>query len=291
VPDHQQDPQLSTAAPAVRVPLPRTRSVVIGVASVVALLVALGIVAGWLRGTGREDGGATGFVTLFHLDNEFNVPAIVSVWGLLLAALLLVLVAGCLRRLELADARRWWWLGVAFAYISLDEGARIHERANVLVSDLAITEGPLRFGWVLFGIAVVAALVPVYLPAVWRLQPRVRWLMLAAATIYVAGALGMEMIGAMLYYRGTDDVRYLTAVVLEEGGELTGIGLFLVALWTWWRAIAPRTTLEHPGTFPDPESGTDGPPTGTTADTASGAADALASPTTVEVSSGSSARG
>jgi hypothetical protein len=229
----------------VRLAVPSVRRVAAVVAAVVATLVVLGAAAAVARARDLAFPGAKGLLALFHLDSEFNVPAIVSVLGLAACGVLLMIVGACLAQRALPDATRWRWLGVGFLYLALDEGARVHERANTVVNELGISLPALRFGWVLVGIVAVFALIPVYLPAVLRLPRDLRRLAILSALLYVGGALGMEMVGASLYGRGTDDALYQTAVLIEETGEMAGVGLFFVTLWWWWSRLAPETHLAH----------------------------------------------
>jgi uncharacterized membrane protein YhaH (DUF805 family) len=229
----------------VRLAVPSVRRVANVVAAVVAILVVLGAAAAVARARDLAFPGAKGLLALFHLDSEFNVPAIVSVLGLAACGVLLMIVGACLAQRALPDATRWRWLGVGFLYLALDEGARVHERANAVVNELGISLPALRFGWVLVGIVAVFALIPVYLPAVLRLPKDLRRLAILSAVLFVGGALGMEMVGASLYERGTDDALYQTAVLVEETGEIVGVGLFFVTLWWWWGRVAPETHLAH----------------------------------------------
>lgn len=217
----------------------------VGLGAVVAAVVVLGTLAAVVRAGGVRFPGDAGVEQLFHLDTEFNLPAILAVLGLAAGGVLLLLVSACLRQLDVADHARWRWLGVGFLYLALDEGARIHERANYVVNQLGISLAALRFGWVLLGIVAVLILTPIYLPAVLRLPGTVRLLAIAAAAVFVGGAVGLEMLGATVYERGPGDPWYQAAVIAEEAAELTGIGLFLVALWTWWGHITARTELVH----------------------------------------------
>jgi hypothetical protein len=240
----QQDGASSSPGP-VLLAVPTVRRVAGVVAAVVAVLVVLGAAAAVARARDLAFPGAEGLVALFHLDSEFNVPAIVSVLGLAACGVLLMIVSACLAQRTLPHATRWRWLGVGFLYLALDEGARVHERANTVVNELGISLPALRFGWVLVGIVAVFALIPLYLPAVLRLPKALRRLAILSAVLFVGGALGMEMVGAALYDRGTDDALYQTVVLIEETGEMAGIGLFFVTLWSWWGRLAPETHLAH----------------------------------------------
>ncbi|MFA9446063.1 hypothetical protein [Egicoccus sp. AB-alg6-2] len=229
----------------VRLALPTGRRVAFVAAGLVAALVVLGILAAVVRTAGWVFPGSEGLVALFHLDSEFNVPSIASVLGLTACGALLLLTGACLRARDLPDATRWRWLGLGFVLLAFDEGARIHERANTVVNELGISLAALRFGWVILGAVAVLALLPIYLPAVLRMPADLRLLAILSAALYVGGAVGVEIVGGLLYDRGTDDPLYQGAVLVEETGEMAGIALFFATLWSWWRRIAPRTELLH----------------------------------------------
>ncbi len=68
-----------------------------------------------------------GLVPLTHLDGEASIPSWYSSSALLLCAIVLAMVASVKRSREDPDARYWVGLAVLFTYLSLDEGAGIHE--------------------------------------------------------------------------------------------------------------------------------------------------------------------
>lgn len=104
--------------------LPRTvgRLFVLAVACLAVLGLA-GQLSKYLLGHGR----LFGFVPLFDLNGEANIPAWFSAMGLLTASLLLALIASATRTTAGRYVRHWWGLALVFAYVSLDEAASIHE--------------------------------------------------------------------------------------------------------------------------------------------------------------------
>jgi hypothetical protein len=65
-----------------------------------------------------------------------------------------------------------------------------------------------------------------------KLPPKIRWLMGTAGTIYVGGALGMELIEG--YYAslhgGQGNMPFAILATIEEACEMTGILVFMYAL-------------------------------------------------------------
>lgn len=182
------------------VALPAVRTVARAVALGLGILVLVCAVATALFRSGADVPGAGALIGL-ALDGEFNVPTLVSV--LLLPTLVSVLLlAGCAGLLAALGAvrraqdgpyvRHWSALAVIFAAIAADEGLRLHERLNEPMSSLPFTTGYLRWGWVVLGAAVVIALAVLYLPFVLLPRPQ-RLAAIAAAVLFVGGALGLEM--------------------------------------------------------------------------------------------------
>jgi hypothetical protein len=71
----------------------------------------------------------------------------------------------------------------------------------------------------------------VYLRFVLHLSPPVRDRVIVAGSLYVGGALGMEMVGA--YYASTistETIRYALSALIEETMEMLGIVLFIHGL-------------------------------------------------------------
>jgi len=69
-----------------------------------------------------------GFVNLFNLNNEMNVPAWHSSSTLLLCSILLGLIAN--HKMREGDGYSLHWVGLAliFVFLSLDEAISVHER-------------------------------------------------------------------------------------------------------------------------------------------------------------------
>ena len=66
-----------------------------------------------------------------------------------------------------------------------------------------------------------------------HLPPRTRGLLLAVGALYVGGALGMEVLGALAGPRG---LAYLLASTLEEALEMVALALLLYAYLAYVRA-------------------------------------------------------
>jgi hypothetical protein len=171
-----------------------------------------------------------GLVDTFNLNFENNVPTFFSTLMLVASALLLAAVAGASD--DAREARYWKGLALVFAFLAIDEDASLHE---LLIDPLRFAfslGGPLRFAWVVpYGVAVAALAVP-YLRFVMSQPPRSRRLLMAAAAVYLAGALGFECLGAwyLSYHDDTEDFAYSLLVGAEESLEMTGAAVLIYAL-------------------------------------------------------------
>jgi len=177
-------------------------------------------------------GTLLGFVPLFHLDSERNVPTWYSSSTLLLCSILLGLIANHKMREGECYSLHWVGLALIFVFLSLDEAISTHELFKTPVgSFLGGGSGFTTMLWVV----PYAILTALFLLVYWKfnidLNPTIRKLFLMAGAIYVGGALGMEMISG--YYNEVygKDLTYQLLTTIEEVGERLGIAIFIYALW------------------------------------------------------------
>jgi hypothetical protein len=169
------------------------------------------------------------FDRLFNLNKEFNVPTLFSSLMLFFSAALLTLIAFYNKK----SRYFLYWLGLAaiFLFLSVDEGAQIHESIIKATRGQFNASGPFRSSWVIpYAIFVVTVFV-VYLKFLFHLPTRIRWLLLLAGSIYVAGAMGLEMIAANDWEQTKKiDAFTVTLETVEETLEMTGILILIYAL-------------------------------------------------------------
>ncbi len=188
------------------------------------------------------------YVAIFNPDWEQTIPAWFSSCLMLMIAAACALVARDRRRDGGGYARRWMALVPIFLYLSADESVALHERVGTLIKHVVHTSGIFTFAWVIPALAVLVVLAVVYFPFVRALPRGVRGLVALSGSLYVGGALGMEMVGGVIKTRyGAGDL-YFTAVTIEEFLEMVGLVTFLGA--------ALRLLTEEAGAG----SGVQGPP-------------------------------
>lgn len=178
-----------------------------------------------------DRGGLLELAYRFDFDRENTVPAWLSSLGLLAAGVLLLFTAHATGQRRQSGALAWALLGLAFAYLALDESIFLHELLISPVRRVLHAGGAFYFAWVIPAFAVVAVFGLRYVPFLLRLPRRTRWLFVASAVLYVGGALGMELIGGALAEQdGLKSARYLSVMTLEESLEMLGVALFIFSL-------------------------------------------------------------
>jgi hypothetical protein len=171
-------------------------------------------------------------LAVFRLDSELSLPAWYSGCLMLVSAQLAFAISW--RQATVGGRDRGWWLalGLGLAYLSLDEIAAVHERVMDLVNRHIQTSGVFTFSWLLVGIPAVAAAGAIFLPFLLRQEKRTRWLLVLSGAIFLAGAIGCEMLGGLFSstYRTQDTLSYFVVSTLEELLEMTGFTLLVATL-------------------------------------------------------------
>lgn len=170
----------------------------------------------------------SGVTALFNLNAEVSIPTWYSQSNLLISA-------GALLVIGLASkSYRRYWFGLAgiFTYVSVDEGAAIHELTVSPIKRLfGIESGLFYFSWVILFGFIFILLCLVYLKYYLALPQRTKFLFFLAAAIFLAGAVGLEMIGgAIAAESGEFGTTYGIVVAGEEFMEMLGVTVFIYSL-------------------------------------------------------------
>ena len=199
----------------------------------VALLVVLANLAGQIARFAFGHDTLHGIVPLFDLNGEENVPAFFSLLLLVSAAGLLAGVARLERIRGTRHASKWAILSVGFLAMGYDEAFQVHERLIVPMRQFVGggTLGVLWYAWVVPALALVAVLAVVFLDFLRQLPTPTRRRFLAAAALYLTGAIGMEMVGGQFVeLHRTDHWEFSAMVMVEESLEMTGVIYFIWAI-------------------------------------------------------------
>jgi hypothetical protein len=197
----------------------------------IALVLVLASVTGQLILYLTAHDHVLGLPPLFDVDRENSLPAAYSVFLLLFAAQLLAFIALLERRRR---GLRWYWamLAAGFLYMAFDEMVALHERLTRPVRELIGGDefGIFYFAWVVPALLLVPVLGLIFLRFLLRLPPRTRRFMALAGSIFVGGALGIELIGGLYAEtHGMKNLGYKLLTTVEESLEMAGV---IVFIWT-----------------------------------------------------------
>lgn len=188
------------------------------------LFLKFGLGFDWLRGWMPL------YISYFSLDEEHNIPTLFSTFLLLLNAGLFGTVWYVAPQ-KVRFRHAWLFCAGLFVFLALDEFLVIHEGLIKPVRQLLGTSGPLRFAWVIpygAGVVLIALLLG---PWFFRLDSTVRRWLSISAVVYLAGAVGLEMVGAW-YWGGhlSKDLTYGLLTGLEETIEMAGLIVLVYSL-------------------------------------------------------------
>lgn len=190
---------------------------------------------------------APGVLAVFSLGREQNLPTFFSALLMILATLLLAVIASLAVNGKKPDVSRWVILSGGFLLMAYDELFSVHESlirpVRSMMGDLDL---PIfHFAWVVPGIVLVLVLGLFFAGFLLRLPPATRRIIVIAATLYLGGAIFVEMIeGAFIVREGPFSMTYAMIVTVEESLEMAGLLVFLYALLGYladtYRAIEVR---------------------------------------------------
>jgi len=198
---------------------------------VAAAIIALGCLREWLRlGFGIEG------TSFFNLNREQNIGAWFS--ATMLAACALLLFTAGQRARDTGQPVGWFWFVISFTFValSIDEASSVHEMLMVPIHDALHADGMFKYAWVVPALVLVPALALSSIPFLLSLPRRTALWFVASGAIYVAGALGCEML------EGLTDGSGLTFVLLylvEESLEIVGIVSFFFSLMDFLASPPP----------------------------------------------------
>jgi len=177
-------------------------------------------------------------IIFFDVTEEGNIPTLFSTCLLLINGLLTLMIAYAERSVR-GRFLYWLVLGLAFLWMGMDETIMIHEYISDWLHAHLQTTGIFRFAWVIpYGIAVLI-FIAFYtrfflsLPTVTK-----KWLSISG-TVYLLGAVGMEMLGSYRYDGHGFDSVYNIINGFEELTEMTGA---ILLIYTFLNYLA----REHP---------------------------------------------
>jgi len=226
-----------SAETSLRIPVRRLRLVLLLLVLALLVLDEAVLVARFFLGHGRLGG----LYALFDLDVETSVSTFVQSSLLLVAAVLLWLFG----RVEPRIRTVAWILAAATLWVAADEASQIHELLIVPLDRLLDTGGVFRYGWVIPGLAVAAAVVVLTIRLLRVLDRDVAVLLALGGGLYLLGVLGVEMAGgAWLDGGGSETVYRMVFTSIEETLEGAGIVVAVAALLEAIRRASPGILVD-----------------------------------------------
>jgi hypothetical protein len=201
--------------------------------AVVAFLLVANLVAVYCKFVLKQD---FGFTRAFNFDSETNIPSLYSALSILMSAVILFYIGNLKMTEDKSQARRWKLLAYIFLFLALDEFISIHESLTGITKQLiGDGNGYFTFAWVV-PYALLFGVIFIYLaPFYFRLPVRMKIQFAIAGSIFLAGALGMEVVaGRYAFLHSTKEFTYALLVALEETLEMVGIIVFNYSLLKYY---------------------------------------------------------
>ncbi|NJK49606.1 hypothetical protein HC931_16930 [Candidatus Gracilibacteria bacterium] len=180
-------------------------------------------------------------ITLFNVNAERNIPSLYAGFQLLLSSFILSAVAVVKRQTKGSYVKHWYGLSIVFLYLTLDEWFAIHETLNPALNDLAKILPSARLD--IFNLVFVIVFVVVYLKFLLNLSPRIKSLFILSGSLYVMGAIALEIIGVHYFPHIYNQPRLVSQILstVEELLEMLGLNLFIYAILSHLASLPIRT--------------------------------------------------
>jgi hypothetical protein len=181
-------------------------------------------------------------VALFNMDSEVSIPTWYAQTLLFVASCLFFVIALSAKH----STRYWYALSAIFIFVSIDEGASVHELLMDPVRNiLNITSGPLYYSWFIVYLGLFLILVALFFRFFLTLPLRLKKLMVLSALIFLSGAVGLEIVGGMIASSpNMSNSLYAIVTTIEETLELLGASVLVYALLDYLKSFKSRFELK-----------------------------------------------
>ncbi len=174
------------------------------------------------------------FLDLCSVNAEETIPTWYATMLLFVSAVLLAVITAVKHQAHDTHTRYWAGLSLIFLYLSLDEGAVIHELFSDPLQAAYNTSGYLSFPWLIAFVPLLLIFALLYLRFLFHLPPRIRNLFILAGLTFVGGAVVVEAVSANRWsIDGGVTFPYLAIATVEELLEMWGVTLFIYALLSY----------------------------------------------------------
>jgi hypothetical protein len=184
-------------------------------------------------------GNLGGYIRLFDLDAEANIPAWYSSSALFFCSFL---VGAWTKKVnQVPHAAHWLGISLLFLFLSIDEAVSVHETLGAVLENKFRPTGFFTSAWVIPGLAFIAVVFISYLKFLWHLPRKTGYQFLGAGIIYILGAVGLEMIAANFWWSSHqfEGFSYELLVACEEFLEMFGVVAFMYAFLSYIEPIQP----------------------------------------------------
>lgn len=201
-------------------------------AAIVLVGASGGIITASVIATMFDASSTTG--RLFDLDGEGNIASWFSSMLLAGAAATSALMTPFDRRR--AVRRLWLVLAGLFTFVSFDEYAALHELPMLELIERQDLGWTLILPWATLLAAAAGIVALLCVSGLMRLRPATAARLVACGGVYLAGAIGLELLGGWWLERHGADAWHTALVNGEEALELLGVAAFIVVTGAELRA-------------------------------------------------------
>jgi hypothetical protein len=180
----------------------------------------------------------------FNMDREVSIPT----WFAQILLLILSVSFFWIAKFKLASKDQfrfhWFFLGCLSFFMSIDEGAELHELATHPIQQLlSINSGLLFFAWIIPVLITLVILLLLLTRFITYLDQQTRNLLILAAIIFVSGAVGIEMISGAYWQANNFEYNMIYRILnsAEEGLENFGTILAIFATLDYIRRSKFKT--------------------------------------------------
>lgn len=190
-------------------------------------------------------GDMGGLVPLLDMDQEQNLPTFFSLFLAIVASALLLAISTIKRKIA-RPWKLWAALSAIFLFVAMDDFIGLHERLSQPMRELFDAHGLLFFAWIIPYGVLAMVLAGVYGRFVFQMPIRIRNGLLFAATLFLAGAIGLEMLGGLLfeYSQMSKTPLYSMIATIAESLEMAGMIVFIHTLLNYIEHVQKNILLQ-----------------------------------------------
>ena len=205
----------------------------------IAVLLLMNIISIFLDINYEDKNPFTAFIIrLFDFNQVANIPSFFSAILLLSTSVLFFFITFS-KKSRNKHYAGWLGLTLLFFFLALVEGVSFDEFSLIFFSEKLNLTGYPFFTWLLAYTLVITILGLIYIPFIKNLNQKLLLLMLISATIYISGAIVLEIIGNKTFETNGLSFAYRIFYTAEETLEMIGLAGLIYTL-NWYISIKNR---------------------------------------------------